>query len=154
MTHRQTQNGVARGGLGLEGNEADRGDKPRTYRMVFSTKVIPRPCPVGGCSVQALMRTTIRVHFCHRHVRDTVVILEEGNLPHPQCPLRDMLVLWRALNGTHRCTAHCKQGADRKRRRLASEEEREVTARIFSAYGFPLGMLTSFGYLVQVILEA
>ena len=25
------------------------------------------------------------VHFWRRHVRDTVIILEEGNLPHPRC---------------------------------------------------------------------
>ena len=41
-----------------------------------------------------------------------MVILEEGNLPHPRCPLCDMLVPWRALNGTqkflegfHHCAA-------------------------------------------------
>ena len=32
--------------------------------------------------------------------RDTVVILEEGNLSHPRYPLCDMLVPWRSLNGT------------------------------------------------------
>ena len=36
----------------------------------------------------------------------------------------DMLVPWRSLNGTHRRTAQYKRGADRKRRRLAVEEER------------------------------
>ena len=33
----------------------------------------------------AATRTAMRVHFLHRHVLDTVVILEEGNLPHPRC---------------------------------------------------------------------
>ena len=28
------------------------------------------------------MRTAMRGHLWHRYVRDTVVILEEGNLPH------------------------------------------------------------------------
>ena len=79
----------------------------------------------------------MRVHFWHRHVRDTVVILEEGNLPHPRCPLCDMLVLWKALNGTYRRTAQCTRGEEQKRRRLVAEEEREVTARAFSAYGLP-----------------
>ena len=101
MTHRQTQHGVAKGGLGSEGDEADGGgDDPRTYRMTFPMRVGPRPCPVEGCSGRASTRTTMRVHFWHRHVRDTVLILEEGNLPHPRCPLCDMLVLWKALNGT------------------------------------------------------
>ena len=84
------------------------------------------------------------VHICHWHVWDTVVILEEGNLPHPRCPLCDMMVSWKALNGMHRRTAQCTRGAERKRRRLVDEEEREVTVRDFSAYGLPLEMVKSF----------
>ena len=44
------------------------------------------------------------MHFWYRHVRDIMVILEEVNLPHPWFPLCDMLVPWKALNGTHQCT--------------------------------------------------
>ena len=88
------------------------------------------------------MRTAMRVHFWHRHVRDTVVILEEGKLPHPWCPIYEMLVTWKALNGNHRRTAQCTWGAEWRRRRLEAEEEREVTARDFSAYGRPLEMVT------------
>ena len=79
------------------------------------------------------------------------VIMEDGNLPHPWCPLCDMLVPWKALNGTHRCTSQCTWGEERKRWQLATEEEREVTTRDFSAYGRPLEMVTSFKYLGQVI---
>ena len=83
MAHCQTQPGVAKGRLGQEGDKAAGGDNPRTYRMAFPEKAGPRPCPVEGCSGQVSTQTTIRVHFWHRHVRDTVVILEEGNLSHP-----------------------------------------------------------------------
>ena len=55
-----------------------------------------------------------------------------------------MLVPWKALNGTHRRTSQCTQGADQNRWRLAAEEEREVTARSFSAYGRPLEIVNSF----------
>ena len=83
----------------------------------------------------AATRAAMRVHFLHRHVHDTVVILEEGNFPYTRCPLCDMMVPWKALNGTHRRTSECNRGAERKRRQLAAEEEREVTTRAFSAYG-------------------
>ena len=96
----------------------------------------------------------MKFHLWHRHVRDTVVILEEVNLPRPWCPLCDMLVLWKALNGTHRCTSQYNRGAEQKRRRLAAEEGREVTARALSAYGRPLEMATSFRYLGRVISVA
>ena len=69
------------------------------------------------------------------------------------CPF-DMLMPWKALNGMHRCMAQCNREEKRKRRQLLSEEEREVTARDFSAYGRSLEMVTSFKYLGQVISEA
>ena len=94
------------------------------------------------------------MHFWNRHVRDTVVILEEGKLPHPWCPLCDILVPWKALNGTHRRPSQCNRCAERQGRLLAAEEEREVTARSFSAYGRPLEMVTSFRYKVRVISAA
>ena len=59
----------------------------------------------------------MRVHFWRRHVRDTVIILEEGNLPHPRCEECDMLVPWRSLNGRHKATDMCKSGAIKKQRR-------------------------------------
>ena len=62
----------------------------------------------------------MRVHFWNRNIRDTVVILEEGNLSHPRCPLCGMLVSLRALNWTHRRIAECKLAAERKQWRLVA----------------------------------
>ena len=87
VAHRQTQHGMEKRGLGQEGDEEAGGDEPRTYRMVFPTKAGTRTCPVEGCSGWASTRAEMRVHFWHRHVRDNVVILKEGNPPHPRCPL-------------------------------------------------------------------
>ena len=64
----------------------------------------------------------MRVHFVHRHVHYTVVILEEGNLPIPRCPRCDLQVPRRALNGRHLGTNKCRTGAERKLRRLAAAE--------------------------------
>ena len=46
------------------------------------------------------------------------------------------------------------KGVECKRWELAAEEERAVTSRVFSAYGRPLYMVTSFRYLGRVILAA
>ena len=67
----------------------------------------------------------MQVNFLHRHVQDNVVILEEGNLPHPWCPQFDMMVPWNAMRGSHLATAQCARGAERKIRRLAEEEQKE-----------------------------
>ena len=87
VTHRQTQHGVDKGGLGSEGGGSDGcdgGNDPRTYRVAFPARAVPRPCSVKGCSGRASTRTEMRVHFWNWHVRETVVILEEGNPPHPR----------------------------------------------------------------------
>ena len=122
--------------------------------MMFPEKAGPRPLTVEGCSVRVATWTAMGVNLWHRHVRDTVVIPEEGNLPHPRCPLCNMLVSWRDLNGMHRRTVQCRKGAGRKRRRLTEEEERDITSRAFSAYELPLDMVTYFKYLGQVISAA
>ena len=88
-----------------------RGVGPQIYRMSFSAKGGPRKFPVAGCPGRVATRTAMRVHFVHRRVLDSVVILEEGNFPHPRCALCDMLVPRRALNGRHPLTVQCKKGA-------------------------------------------
>ena len=80
-------------------------------------------------------RAAMRVHFMHRHVHNTVVILEEGNLPLPQCPRCDLQVSRRALNGRHLGTNQCRTGAERKIRSLAAAEGEAASVRAFKAYG-------------------
>ena len=93
----------------------------------------------------------MRVHFWRRHVRETVIILGEGKLPHPRCENCEMLVPWRALNGRHKDTEMCRSGAERKRRRLAEAEIRESTERAFEAYGEQLEFVPRFTYLGRLM---
>ena len=83
----------------------------------------------------------MRVHFWRRHVRDTVIILEEGNLPHPRCEECDMLVPWRSLNRRHKDTEMCRSGAVKKRRRETETEIRESTERALRLMGDNLRQL-------------
>ena len=101
------------------------GGDMQTYRLAFPTKGGPRSFPVEGFPGRAGTQKAMRMHLCSRHVRDIVIILEEGNLPHPRCSGCDMLVLWRSLNGRHHATAMCKKGVERKRRRMVEAELRE-----------------------------
>ena len=61
------------------------GGDPQMYWLAFPTKGGPRSCPVGGFPVRAGTGTLMWMHFCSRHVRDIVIILGEGNLPHQRC---------------------------------------------------------------------
>ena len=60
-----------------------------------------RQCRVEDFQGVSETRAAMRVHFVHRHVHDTVVILEEGNLPLPRCPRCNLQVSRKALNGRH-----------------------------------------------------
>ena len=62
------------------------------------------------------------MQFLNRHVQDTLITMEAGNLPHPRCPHCDVLFPWVALNFRHPNTTQCAKGVERKRHRLADEE--------------------------------
>ena len=100
---------------------------------------------------RVVTRTAIQVHFVHRNVLDTVVMLEEGNYPHPRWAQCDMQVPQRALNGWHPGTTQCLKGAERKRRRLAETETRENSERVFEAYRAPIESMTEFKYLGMIL---
>ena len=104
-----------------------------------------------GCPGRSGTQTATRMHFCSRHIRYIVVILEKGNLPHPRYSRWDMLVPWRALNGKHHNTAMCRKGAERKRQRMAESELRESTGRAFEAYKNPIEAVSSFKYLGRIM---
>ena len=96
-------------------------------------------------------RTVMRVHFVHRHVHGTVVMLEEGNPPLPRCPRCDLQVSRKALNGRHLGTLQCKKGAERKQQRLEETETRENAERAFHAYGKPMEAVSEFRYLGRLL---
>ena len=87
------------------------------------------------------------MHFLHCHVRDTMLILEEVNLTHPQCLHWDMLVPWVELSGCLTNTDHCTKGAEQKRYSLAAEVIQVSMGRDFQAYGRPLNLESSLKYL-------
>ena len=72
------------------------------------------------------------------------MILEEGSRPCPRCPQCDMFVPHKALNGWHLTIMICRQGMDRKWRRLAEEEAWEGTDMALTAYVAPLSQVISF----------
>ena len=127
------------------------GEETQTYQMVFLAKGGPQTCPVEGCPGQAATRTAMRDQFIYRHVLDTMVILEEGNLPHPRCTRCSMMVPRRALNGRYPATSQCARGEERNRRLLAETELRQILERAFELYGEPLENVTAFRYLGRVL---
>ena len=77
----------------------------RFYRISFLRFARDIAYPVGVYMGQATSRSAIQVHLMNRHMRDMVVILEEGIYPLPRFPKCDIFVALRAINGRHQATA-------------------------------------------------
>ena len=121
--------------------------------MNFPARDGRRQCPVEGCPGVSATRAAMRVHFVHQHVHDTVVILEEGNLPLLRSPWCDLQVSRKALNGRHLETRQCRKGAERKQRRLAAAELEATSEKAFHAYGTKMRAVTEFKYLGRVMIN-
>ena len=152
-------NGTAREGtvkaLDMDGRGyggGGEGSMPQTYRVYFP-KGGAKACSVEGCPRREGTRTAMRVHFWRRHMRDRVIILDEGNLPHPICTNCDMFVPWRALNGRHKSKELCRGGVDKKRRRLAEAEVRDSADMAFEVYGKQIQTVPRFKYLGSILTE-
>ena len=103
-SHLMTQHGRA-AGRQSQWTTPSTGRVPQKYRMYFPEKGGLRTCPIEGCSGRVATRMAMRVHFVHWNVLDTMVMLEDGNSPHPRCTRCDMQFPQRALNGRHPGTA-------------------------------------------------
>jgi hypothetical protein len=124
---------------------------PAEYLVSFPKTVTSIDCPIEGCPGKATSRANLRAHFMHRHVKDTLIILDEGSFPHPRCEYCDMFVPRPAVYTTHPNTAMCKNGADRKRQRLAVAESRQAKEHVLMARGVPLETVSIFKYLGRLL---
>ena len=70
--------------------------------------------------------TNIRINFVHRHLQYMLVILEEGNCPHPQCLDCDMFPSWEDLNRSHLINELCACVAEIIHRILEDQESMEM----------------------------
>ena len=124
---------------------------PKMYRMSFLSAEVPRNGPVEGCRGRASTRSALGVNFLHRHIRETMLILEDDNLPYPLCPPFYIMLPLTSLNGKNTTIAQCTKGSEQKRRRLMAEDLREITARTFQAYVISPKLVTSLKYLGNIM---
>ena len=86
-----------------------------TYRVSFPWAAGSMECPVEGCTYWDLTHTNPQIFLMQCHIWDMIVILEEGNRPHPRCPACDMFVTCSSMNHCHPTTTLYAQGAHTKR---------------------------------------
>jgi hypothetical protein len=107
----------------------------------------PLACPVPGCAGRAGSRDALRMHFCHRHPYDIIVIDPEGHLP--KCSSCGMHV-----NDTeaHRASKRCQVGRLRKRKReLEIGQLSALESTTFKVAESTLENVETFVYLGRVI---
>ena len=126
---------------------------PSNYWVSFLKGYRLLEFPVEECKGRATSLTNLRIHFLNRHLRDTVVIHDEGNRPHPRYPYCEMFVPWEDLNWSHPETTWCAKGDEKKRYYLAAEEAQAGEKTSFQAYGWPLPNTESFEYLDRLLTE-
>ena len=127
-----------RGGAGGEAEGRVREGTILKYRVSFLTILYRLRRPVEGLRGSVSSWTNLWVQFYHRHSRESIVILEEGNQPQPRCSQCDMFIPREALNWAHPTSDMCRPGLERKQRRLVVEKTEERKGRVLSAYGTPL----------------
>ena len=84
---------------------------------------IPRDleCPVEVYPGRATGHTNIQLHFMHRHVEDTIAVLNEGPGPHPRCKQQcDMFIPQDLITAGHLSAAMCKRRAEKICHRLSA----------------------------------
>ena len=96
--------------------------EPQLYRVSFSKLACYIGLPVRFCRVRAKKCTYLQIHYVSLHVQETVVMMEESNLPQRRCLVWNIIVLWELLNHCHSNTALCTRGEERRIRKLAEEE--------------------------------
>jgi hypothetical protein len=89
---------VTRGGLGT----------PADYEVSFPPYCKLLECPIDGCPGRADNRGHLCRYFMFKHSKDSLIIIEEGQLP--RCELCDMFLSQIALQGGHHNSDVCKQG--------------------------------------------
>ena len=130
-----------------------RGEEPPTpqggqdFSGLLPKTLIEDPVLSSGVPGWASIWTNLWIYFAHHHVRDTIVILEEGSCNYFRCPQCDMIVTQKSINVWHLTTTLCKRVMERKWCRLVEEEAKEGTERALSAYGVPFSQVTSFKYI-------
>ena len=56
---------------------------PRLYKVYLPWTSGFEKCPVESCGGWVSTSTNLRIHFVKCHIQGKIVILEEGNHPHP-----------------------------------------------------------------------
>ena len=118
------------------------------YRINMDGVTETTNCPVVNCPFGAVLFGGMRKHFRARHIRDTIIVEEEGRLPRcVGCGL-----FQRNVGAKHQQTADCIRWTKIRKDREADKVNKETIAEtVFYVQGVPIEIVSEFKYLGRVV---
>ena len=68
-------------------------------------------CLVKGCPGRETIHTNLQLHYIHRHLEDTIVVLNKGPFPHSLCNQCNILLTQKIMLARHLGTKILKRGS-------------------------------------------
>ena len=123
-------------------------EEPESQYLVSMDGVTKTTCPVANCPFGAVIPGKMRKHFRARHMRDTIIVEEEGHLPRcVGCGL-----FQRSVGIKHQQTADCIRWTKIREDREADKVNKETVAgTVFHVQGVPIETVSEFKYLGRVV---
>jgi hypothetical protein len=127
-----------------------RNTRTRKYVIAVGRTGERMPCPDGSCTFGGKTCTAMRVHFMHRHWRDTLDF--RGQPGYVKCPECSMMVK-SPVSARHQASMICRDGAQRQRSRTQRGivEQAAAAPAQFSVGPKQLTIVPEFKYLGRVV---
>jgi hypothetical protein len=109
-------------------------------------------CPVPNCTYHTNTSYKMRQHFRSHHVKDTIVVIEDGPDPLPKCPKCG--IFQKNVGEVHQQSSTCKQFAMRlnaKNMQIHNEMIAENTT--FTVFGETIENVHEFKYLGRIVTD-
>lgn len=122
-----------------------------TYQISVNG-IIETDCPVTSCKFHTTNRYKMRQHFRDKHVKDIIVIEEDGREPLPRC--NKCGIFQKNVGDSHQQTATCKQFS----LRLAVKKSHEQNVKMaqetrFTVFNEEIEVVKEFKYLGRIVTD-
>ena len=108
-------------------------------------------CLVKGCSGRETSHTNLHIHYIHRHLEDTIVVLNKGPCPHPWRNQCNIFIPQKKMLARHLGTTILNRVSELKHRHLASTTTQIEATTEFWVWNQVLEKLDTFKYLDMML---
>ena len=104
-------------------------------------------CPAEGCDYAGKSRFEMRRHFRSRHLKDTIIVEEEGQLPRcGKCG-----IFQKSVGLKHQASVDCKRYTESRERRADVKVQKVANEVVFMINERPIKCVKEFKYLGRIL---